>query len=66
MKADQRDPQGVVDPATPPGRSTLIVATMCLAVVVIIGGVASLNVAISTIGQELQASQSDLAWIIDA
>jgi MFS family permease len=56
----------VVDPETSPVRATLIVATMCLAVVVILGGVASLNVAIPTIGQELQASQSDLAWIIDA
>ena len=56
----------VVDPETSPVRATLIVATMCLAVMVILGGVASLNVAIPTIGQELQASQSDLAWIIDA
>ncbi len=53
-------------PVPSPVRSTLIVATMCLAVMVILGGVASLNVAIPTIGQELQASQSDLAWIIDA
>lgn len=66
MKANQRNQGVVVDPATSPMRSTLIVATMCLAVVVIIGGVASLNVAIPTIGQELQASQSDLAWIIDS
>jgi len=59
-------PDAVDDPPTSRLRSTLIVATMCLAVVVIVGGVASLNVAIPTIGQELQASQSDLSWIIDA
>ena len=41
----------VVDPETSPVRATLIVATMCLAVMVIVGGVASLNVAIPTIGQ---------------
>ncbi len=39
---------------------------MCLSVVLVIAGVAGLTVAIPTIGQELQASQSQLQWIIDS
>ncbi|MEO1058724.1 MAG: DHA2 family efflux MFS transporter permease subunit, partial [Actinomycetota bacterium] len=49
-----------------PAQSALIIITLCLSVVVIIAGVASLNVAIPTIGRELQATQSQLQWIIDA
>lgn len=60
------DHEAIDDPPTTPAHPTLIVVTMCLAVMVILGGVASLNVAVPTIGRELQASQSDLAWIIDA
>jgi EmrB/QacA subfamily drug resistance transporter len=45
---------------------TFTIATMCLSVVLVIAGVAGLTVAIPTIGQELQASQSELQWIIDA
>ena len=40
-------------------RPGLVIATMCLAVVLVIAGVASLNVAVPTIGRELGASQSD-------
>ncbi len=66
MTTTRPDQGTVFDPAAPPVRSRLIVATMCVSVMVILGGVASLNVAIPTIGRDLQASQSDLAWIIDA
>ncbi len=44
----------------------LTIITMCLAVVLVIAGVAGLTVAIPTIGQELQATQSELQWIIDS
>ncbi|MEO1064082.1 MAG: MFS transporter [Actinomycetota bacterium] len=44
----------------------LTILSMCLAVVVVIAGVAGLTVAIPTIGQELQATQSELQWIIDS
>lgn len=53
-----------------PARTTenpvLTIATLCFSVVLVIAGVAGLTVAIPTIGQELQASQSELAWIIDS
>lgn len=39
---------------------------MCLSVVLIIAGVASLSVVISSLGRELGATQSDLQWIVDA
>lgn len=56
------------DGATKPATSApvLTIATMCLSVVLVIAGVAGLTVAIPTIGQELQASQSELQWIIDS
>ena len=47
-------------------RPGLVITTMCLAVVLVIAGVASLNVAVPTIGRELGASQSDLQWIVDS
>ncbi|MEL6893145.1 MAG: MFS transporter [Actinomycetota bacterium] len=53
-------------PAVSVNRPGLVIATMCLAVVLVIAGVASLNVAVPTIGRELNASQSDLQWIVDA
>lgn len=44
----------------------LTIATMCLAVVLVIAGVAGLTVGIPTIGAELRATQSELQWIIDS
>ncbi len=44
----------------------LTIVTMCLAVVLVIAGVAGLTVAIPTIGQELRATQTELQWIIDS
>jgi len=43
-----------------------IIASMCLSVVLIIAAVASLSVVIPSLGRELDASQSDLQWIVDA
>lgn len=56
-------------PADPPPAadgSGWVIATMCLAVVLAIAGVAGLTVAIPSIGSELGASQSELQWILDA
>lgn len=53
-------------PAVHADRPALVIATMCLAVVLIIAAVAGLSVAAPTIGGELQASQSDVQWIVDA
>lgn len=54
----------------PPGAAAsnpvLTIAAMCLSVVLVVAGIAGLTVAIPTIGQELQASQSELQWIIDS
>jgi EmrB/QacA subfamily drug resistance transporter len=47
-------------------REQLILATMCLAVIVVIANVASLNVAVPQIGAALQADQSQLQWIVDS
>jgi EmrB/QacA subfamily drug resistance transporter len=59
-----------VDPserdAAAPLRTNWIIASMCLAVVLIIAGVASLGVVIPSLGRDFEASQSDLQWIVDA
>jgi EmrB/QacA subfamily drug resistance transporter len=44
----------------------LVIATMCSAVVLVIAAVASLSIAVPSIGKDLQASQSDLQWIVKA
>lgn len=54
------------DRARSGGRSALIVGSMCLSVVVIIASGAGISVAIPFIGETLQASQSELQWIIDS
>jgi EmrB/QacA subfamily drug resistance transporter len=47
-------------------RPTLVIATVCLAVTLIIAAVAILNVAIPSIGRDIGATQSQLQWIVDA
>ncbi len=63
---DQTAPIG--SPADPIGSAhpNLVIATMCLAVVLAIAGVAGLTVAVPSIGAELGATQSELQWILDA
>ncbi len=61
---DHRPPEDADGPID--SSPTLTIITMCLAVVLVIAGVAGLTVAIPTIGQELQATQSELQWIIDS
>lgn len=54
------------DPRPIDDSPVLTIVTMCFAVVLVIAGVAGLTVAIPTIGRELQATQSELQWIIDS
>ena len=63
MQPSTASPADVSDPAP---RTVPIVAAVCLAVIVIIASGAGLSVAIPFIGADLQASQSELQWIIDA
>lgn len=53
-------------PAMTSRQRVLIIGSMCLAVVVIIASGAGISVAIPFIGDTLQASQSELQWIIDS
>lgn len=57
---------GMPDEPIASDHPNLVIATMCLAVVLAIAGVAGLTVAIPSIGAELRASQSELQWILDA
>ena len=47
-------------------RRWLILAILCLCLVLVVASVSSLNVAIPSIQGALDASQSQLQWIIDA
>jgi EmrB/QacA subfamily drug resistance transporter len=47
-----------------PARQNAVIATMCAAVVLIIAAVASLSVAVPSIARDLQATQSQLQWIV--
>lgn len=38
---------------------------MCVAVIVVVGGMTSLNLALPDIGRQLGAGQSDLQWVVD-
>jgi EmrB/QacA subfamily drug resistance transporter len=44
----------------------LVLAAMCLALVLVVAGVSSLNVALPSIAQDLGATQSQQQWIVDA
>lgn len=47
-------------------RQTVVLAVMCLAVILVMASVSSLNVAIPFIGGDLEADQSQLQWIVNA
>ena len=48
------------------GRRRAVLASMCLALVLVVAGVSMLSVALPTMVGELGASQSDQQWIVDA
>src|SRR3954447_9251176 len=43
-----------------------VLAVMCAALALVVSGVASLNVALPDLAQDLHASQTDMQWIVDA
>src|SRR5436190_22084397 len=47
------------------GRRRAILAAVCLALALVVAGVAMLNVALPTMTRALGASQSDQQWIVD-
>lgn len=48
-----------------PGRRNLVLAAMCLALVMVISGVAMLNNALPHIAEALSLSQSNQQWVVD-
>jgi EmrB/QacA subfamily drug resistance transporter len=59
-------PARTLDPDQVHARRHLILATMCLSLVLIVVSVSSLNVAIPTLSTDLQPTQPELLWIVDA
>src|SRR5215475_8943559 len=47
-------------------RRSLVLRVMCLALMMVVAGVASLNVALPGIARDTGASQTQLQWIVDA
>ena len=53
-------------PALSPGRRTMVLASMCLALVLVVAGVSMLVNALSLIAEDLDLSQSKQSWVVDA
>ena len=64
MSAATKTPEAIEMTGHP--RRWLILAILCLCLVLVVASVSSLNVAIPSIQRALDASQSQLQWIIDA
>jgi MFS family permease len=47
------------------GRRWLVLAVLCLSVLLVVVSNMALNVALPTLGRELHASTTSLAWIVD-
>jgi EmrB/QacA subfamily drug resistance transporter len=62
----QLEAQAPSGPTLSPQRRRLVLAAMCLALVLVVAGVSSLNVALPSIARDLSASQSNQQWIVDA
>jgi EmrB/QacA subfamily drug resistance transporter len=56
-----RDPRALT-----PARRRLVLGVMCLALMMVVAAVASLNVALPDLARETGATQSQLQWIVDA
>lgn len=56
----------VADCELSPRRPPWVLAVLCVALALVVSGVASLNIALPDIARELGASQTDLQWIVDA
>lgn len=55
-----------VRPAPGPTRHGPALAVVCLALATVVSAVASLNVALPSIAEDLHATQTQLSWIVDA
>jgi EmrB/QacA subfamily drug resistance transporter len=53
-------------PSLSPRRRTMVLASMCLALVLVVAGVSMLVNALSLIAEDLDLSQSRQSWVIDA
>jgi EmrB/QacA subfamily drug resistance transporter len=62
MRRQDQSQQAVLDP----GQRRLVLAAMCLALATVVSAVSSLNVALPDIARDLQATQTQLQWVIDA
>src|SRR5437588_12596052 len=47
-------------------RHGLVIVVVCLALAVVVAAMASLNVALPDVAQDIHATQTDLVWVIDA
>jgi MFS family permease len=56
----------VAPPSLSPRRRTLVLASMCLALVLVVAGVTMLVNALPLIAEELNLSQSKQTWVVDA
>jgi EmrB/QacA subfamily drug resistance transporter len=56
----------IAPPSLSPRRRTLVLASMCLALVLVVAGVTMLVNALPLIAEELNLSQSKQAWVVDA
>jgi EmrB/QacA subfamily drug resistance transporter len=53
-------------PAAPPIRPGVVTAVVCLALAAVVAAMSSLNVALPGVARATHASQTQLAWVIDA
>jgi EmrB/QacA subfamily drug resistance transporter len=52
--------------SSPQAHRNAVLRVMCLALMLVVSGVTSLNVALPAIGEDTGASQTELQWIVDA
>jgi EmrB/QacA subfamily drug resistance transporter len=62
MKTQQLPHETALDPR----RRNLVLAAMCFALATVVSAVSSLNVALPDLARDLQATQTQLQWIVDA
>ena len=66
MTASALDASAEAPPPLGPRRRQMVLASMCLALVLVIAGVSSLVNALPMIAEDLDLSQSEQAWVVDA
>ncbi len=65
-KSEPTAPDHRSEPALTPRRRALVLATMCLALVMVVSGVSMLNNALPHLAESLALSQSRQQWVVDA